>query len=185
MAEKATTYPVTMMCRTLHLNRASYYRWQARQTAPPSVRAQRHRQLTAVNPRALIEPGVKIPLCSREDRPDDQPQRLDQLRHQLDATAGETAEQHGGDDHQRPEYGVRDFLRRRSSYPPVTNRRRRVHTLTCGSLGGDVVQPTPLVHGPRVRPAMSRIEYHLRRPGGTYNFEMRAVLGPCGPRKQH
>lgn len=35
-----------MMCRLLRLNRASYYRWQARQTAPPPARQQRHQQLT-------------------------------------------------------------------------------------------------------------------------------------------
>lgn len=35
-----------MMCRVLHLNRASYYRWTARQTAVPSARHQRHQQLT-------------------------------------------------------------------------------------------------------------------------------------------
>lgn len=36
-----------MMCRVLHLNRASYYRWKAQQTAPPSGRTQRHQQVTA------------------------------------------------------------------------------------------------------------------------------------------
>jgi len=47
VAEEATTYPVTMMCRVLQLNRASYYRWKARQATPPSPRTQRHQQLTA------------------------------------------------------------------------------------------------------------------------------------------
>jgi transposase InsO family protein len=47
VAEEATIYPVTMMCRVLHLNRASYYRWRARQTGPPTARQQRHQQVTA------------------------------------------------------------------------------------------------------------------------------------------
>jgi transposase InsO family protein len=47
VAEEAPIYPVTKMCRVLQLNRASYYRWKARQTAVPSARTQRHQQLTA------------------------------------------------------------------------------------------------------------------------------------------
>jgi transposase InsO family protein len=47
VAEAATTYPVTMMCRVLELNRPSYYRWRERQTAPPTARQQRRQQLTA------------------------------------------------------------------------------------------------------------------------------------------
>ena len=46
MAEEVTVYPVTMMCRVLHLNRASYYRWRERQTGPPTARQQRHQQVT-------------------------------------------------------------------------------------------------------------------------------------------
>lgn len=37
---------MTMMCRVLELNRASYYRWKVRQMAPPPARTQRHLQLT-------------------------------------------------------------------------------------------------------------------------------------------
>jgi transposase InsO family protein len=46
VAEEAATYPVTMMCAALGLNRASYYRWRVRQVAPPTARAQRHQALT-------------------------------------------------------------------------------------------------------------------------------------------
>ena len=46
MAAEATTYPVTMMCRVLQLNRASYYRWKGRQTAAPTARTQRRQELT-------------------------------------------------------------------------------------------------------------------------------------------
>lgn len=46
MAEEAETYPVTMMCAALGLSRASYYRWQARQVAPPTAQAQRRQALT-------------------------------------------------------------------------------------------------------------------------------------------
>jgi putative transposase len=47
VAEEATTYPVTLMCQLLDLNRTSYYRWRERQTAPPTTRQQRRQQLTA------------------------------------------------------------------------------------------------------------------------------------------
>jgi putative transposase len=47
VAEEAATYPVTMMCRLLGLNRTSYYRWQARQSAPPTARQVWRTQLTA------------------------------------------------------------------------------------------------------------------------------------------
>lgn len=47
MAEEAATYPVTMMCRALRINRTGYYRWKDRQTAAVPARTQRHRQLTA------------------------------------------------------------------------------------------------------------------------------------------
>lgn len=47
VAEQADTYPITTLCRVLGLNRSSYYRWQARQAAPPSARTQRHQALTA------------------------------------------------------------------------------------------------------------------------------------------
>lgn len=47
MAEEATTYPVTVMCRLLAINRASYYRWKERQAAPPSARQEWRAQLTA------------------------------------------------------------------------------------------------------------------------------------------
>lgn len=35
-----------MMCQALGVSRASYYRWRARQTAPPAPRAQRHADVT-------------------------------------------------------------------------------------------------------------------------------------------
>lgn len=46
MAEEAATYPVTMMCAALGLNRASYYRWRVRQQAPVPPRTQRHETVT-------------------------------------------------------------------------------------------------------------------------------------------
>jgi putative transposase len=47
VAEEAPTYPVTMMCRVLGLNRTSYYRWQERRDQPPTARQQRQQVLTA------------------------------------------------------------------------------------------------------------------------------------------
>lgn len=46
MAEQATTYPVTMMCRCLGVARSRYYAWNARQGRPPTPRQQRHQQVT-------------------------------------------------------------------------------------------------------------------------------------------
>jgi putative transposase len=47
MAEQAGTYPITLLCRVLGVNRTSYYRWQARQDQPPPPRTHRHQVLTA------------------------------------------------------------------------------------------------------------------------------------------
>lgn len=60
VAEEATTYPVTMMCRVLRRNRASYYRWKARQTTPPAARLQRHQAITATVRRVFVEAQERV-----------------------------------------------------------------------------------------------------------------------------
>ena len=45
--QEASTYPVTWMCATMHVSRASFYRWRAARHRPPPPRVQRHTAVTA------------------------------------------------------------------------------------------------------------------------------------------
>jgi len=66
MAEQATTYPVTFMCRLLRVNRATYYRWRHQQIAPPPPRVARHRQSAARVQALFTEANGRVgrrPMC--------------------------------------------------------------------------------------------------------------------------